>query len=70
MGKKVVDARGLSCPQPVVLVLQALAEPEDSFDVIMDRGASCDNIRRTLEGKKIKFDVREENGHTVYSISR
>ncbi|KIH76546.1 TusA-related sulfurtransferase [Geoalkalibacter ferrihydriticus] len=70
MAKKIVDARGLSCPQPVVLVLQALSESQEPFDVIMDAGASCDNIRRTLESKKITFDIREENGDTVYSVKR
>jgi tRNA 2-thiouridine synthesizing protein A len=70
MEKRVVDARGLSCPQPVVLVLQALGESKEPFDVIMDSGAACDNIRRTLEGRKIAFEVREADGDTVYSVAR
>lgn len=70
MTKKIVDARGLSCPQPVVLVLQALSESKEPFDVVMDSGASCDNIRRTLDSKNITYSVREDDGDIIYSVSR
>ncbi len=70
MTKPIIDTRGLSCPQPVVLVLQALKGMTGSFDILVDSGAARENIRRTLEKKQIGFDAKEENGDTVYSVKR
>ena len=33
---KTIDARGLSCPEPVVLLRTAMASGEDSYQIIVD----------------------------------
>ena len=37
---KTIDARGLSCPEPVVLLRTAMASGEDSYQIIVDNHAS------------------------------
>ncbi|MBN2489864.1 MAG: sulfurtransferase TusA family protein [Planctomycetes bacterium] len=44
-----VDARGLSCPQPVILARQAIRAGEFPVEVLVDTRTSCDNVRRAME---------------------
>ncbi|MDR0828181.1 MAG: sulfurtransferase TusA family protein [Desulfovibrio sp.] len=44
---KQIDARGLSCPQPVLLVKKAMASGEnDSIEVLVDSAVAVENISR------------------------
>lgn len=43
-----VDARGLSCPQPVILVRQALSDKDSGkLTVLVDNPTARDNVSRT-----------------------
>ncbi len=55
---RVVDARGLSCPQPVVLTRNALQTGELPIEVLVDTVTSRENVRRMAE--KSGFQVRVE----------
>ena len=49
---RTVDARGLSCPQPLVLLHQALAEDAaEPLDVLVDNEASRENVSRAAARK-------------------
>lgn len=54
---KTVDARGLSCPQPVILVQKALAEGKFPVEVLVDSVTSRENVRRMAEGKGCKVEI-------------
>ena len=42
-----VDARGLSCPQPVMLTRQAIQETgKGTIEVLVDSGTARDNVTR------------------------
>jgi len=45
----VVDARGFSCPQPVILVQRAMAAGRYPIEVLVDSGAARDNVTRMAE---------------------
>lgn len=44
-----VDARGLSCPQPVMLAQKAITENIFPIEVIVDTVTSRENVRRMAE---------------------
>jgi tRNA 2-thiouridine synthesizing protein A len=46
-----VDARGLSCPQPVVLTAEQVVAGHSEFEVVVDTEVSFENVRRFLESK-------------------
>jgi tRNA 2-thiouridine synthesizing protein A len=49
---EMVDARGLSCPQPVILVHQKMKElKKGTFEVIVDTDTSRENIRRLAKNE-------------------
>lgn len=55
--EKTIDARGLSCPQPVILTRQAIDGGFKEFKVLVDTEVSKENIMRM--GKKNSYDVEE-----------
>jgi selenium metabolism protein YedF len=54
---KTVDARGLTCPQPVVLAKQAI-ETNEKVKVIVDNETALENVKRL--GIKLGCDVKVE----------
>jgi tRNA 2-thiouridine synthesizing protein A len=57
---KTVDARGLSCPQPVILTRQAINElSKGTVEVLVDSGTARDNVSRL--GKKSGWSVKLED---------
>ena len=57
---KTVDARGLSCPQPVMLARQAINEiTQGTVEVLVDSGTARDNVSRL--GKKSGWSVMVED---------
>lgn len=55
---KIVDARGLPCPQPVILTRHALQET-DSVTTIVDNETARQNVQRMAQG--LGADVRVES---------
>jgi selenium metabolism protein YedF len=59
--KTIVDARGLACPQPVLLAKKAIAENEE-VTVIVDNEIAVENIRRMASKAACSFSVTEREG--------
>lgn len=59
-----VDARGLSCPQPVIMTLEEMKKRgRGEIQVLVDTDTSKENVSRAAEnqGWRVK-EVREEDG--------
>lgn len=41
-----IDARGLSCPQPVIMTRNAMAAGVEVLEVLVETGTSRDNVSR------------------------
>jgi len=59
--KIIVDARGLACPQPVLLVKKAIGENEE-VTVLVDNDIAVENIRRLAAKTACGFSVTEKEG--------
>lgn len=59
---KVIDARGLSCPQPVFLTRKAMEESEELEVIVSDETAKS-NITRIAEksGWDVKAELKEND---------
>jgi len=53
-----VDARGLSCPIPVVKTKKALASKPDEATVTVDNVAALENVTRYANA--MKYEVKSE----------
>ncbi|MGD9559852.1 MAG: sulfurtransferase TusA family protein [Oscillospiraceae bacterium] len=59
-GTNVVDARGLSCPEPVLLAQNALKTYGDAaFTVSVDAAVARENVSKMLQGKGRTITVQE-----------
>jgi len=70
MATKKIDARGLSCPQPVVLASRAIREGVDALEVIVDNEVSKENLLRLAKKYNMRADVKEENQDIVIRIAK
>ena len=50
-GIDMVDARGLSCPVPVIMTQKAMKSGEDYYEVMVDAGAPRENVTRYAESQ-------------------
>ncbi|MEA3374781.1 MAG: sulfurtransferase TusA family protein [Chloroflexota bacterium] len=56
---KQVDARGLSCPQPVIMARNAIQEGEFPIKVLVETVTSRENVRRASEKMGCTVQVEE-----------
>jgi selenium metabolism protein YedF len=61
---KIVDAKGFSCPQPLIMTKQAIKEkaPEEALLVIVNNETSMKNVKRFLEDHQMVVRVTEKSG--------
>ncbi len=58
---EVVDCRGLSCPEPVMLARQAMQEAhEDMVTVMVSNAVAKDNVTRTAKAMGWQVTIEEE----------
>lgn len=67
---KNVDARGLSCPQPVILSQKAIQGGEFPIEVFVDTVTSRENVRRMAERLGCRVEVVEIDDEFKLIISR
>jgi TusA-related sulfurtransferase len=61
---QIVDARGLSCPQPVIMTMQEMKKTgKGQIEVLVDTDTSKENVSRaaTSQGWQVQ-NVAEEGG--------
>lgn len=58
---KTLDARGLSCPEPVIMIRKAMASKENVYEMLVDNQTSKENVTRYAEHQGYQVTV-DENG--------
>lgn len=67
---KEIDARGLACPTPVLLVKEAIEkEGHTMLRILVDNGAARQNVCRFLESRQFESAV-EEQGNEFHVIGK
>jgi len=57
-----IDARGLSCPQPVILTNRKIQEMRKGvFEILVDSDTSRENISRLAQQTGWNVEVKREN---------
>lgn len=67
---KKLDARGLSCPEPVIMIRKAMTSHEDAYEIIVDNVTSRENVTRFAEHQGYQVSVNEADGEFTLSISK
>jgi len=68
---EIVDARGLSCPQPAMLARQALQKlSKGTLEVIVDNSTSRENVSRIAKNLGWEIDIDERSEEDVHLLMR
>ena len=68
----IVDARGLSCPQPVLMTMDEIKKAsQGEIEILVDTDTSKENVSRAAESKgwAVK-DIREEGEGYRVTVSK
>lgn len=65
-----LDARGLSCPEPVIMIRKAMASKENAYEIIVDNVASRENVTRYANHQGYNVSVTEKDGEYTLSITK
>lgn len=69
-GFVMIDARGRSCPEPVIMIKQAMAFGEAEYKMIVDNRVSLENVTRFAGHHGYKVTYREKDGEYTLDICK
>lgn len=67
---KLLDARGLSCPEPVVLIRKAMMSKESVYEMVVDNLVSKENVTRYAEHQGYTVTVKEQDGEYTLTMTK
>ncbi len=67
---KQIDTRGLSCPQPIILVTKEIRNSKENFEILVDSEVTKENLERTLNQFKLKYQITYENNEIKFNVQR
>ncbi len=63
-----IDARGRSCPEPVVMLKKALASQEKEYTIMVDNAVSCENVTRFAQHSGYTVETTEQNNEYTLKL--
>lgn len=67
---KKVDARGLSCPEPVIQTKNAMASKEAAYEVLVDNVVAKENVTRYAIHQGYQVTVEEQGEDFLLKIKK
>lgn len=67
---KIVDARGLSCPEPVILTKRALLTNEKEYEVQVDNTTAVNNVTRFSSNNGFDVTVEKQEDYFLLKLRR
>ncbi len=65
-----IDARGVSCPQPVLMTKKALENNKEGADVIVDNMTARENVERFMKKAGYKVSIKEDEDDFILSARK
>ena len=67
---KHLDARGLSCPEPVIMIHKAMMGKEDRYEMVVDNPTSKENVTRYAQHQGYQVAVIEQGGEYTLVMTK
>lgn len=68
---KVVDARGLTCPQPVIMTKKAMGEPGgDDLTTIVNQTVALENVSKLAKSQGYELEVEQKEDDYYIHMTR
>ena len=65
-----LDARGLSCPEPVVMIRKAMASQETEYTIVVDNITAKENVTRYAEHQGYTVTVAQDGDDYTLTIKK
>ncbi|AFS79557.1 SirA-like protein [Gottschalkia acidurici 9a] len=66
-----VDARGRSCPEPVMMTKNALeSNSKEELNIMVDSRTAVDNIERYVKKEGYNMDTKENGEDYILTVKR
>ena len=65
-----LDARGLSCPEPVVMIRKAMASKETEYTIVVDNITAKENVTRYAEHQGYTVTVAQDGDDYTLTIKK
>lgn len=62
---KQIDARGMSCPQPVLMTKKAIEAGCNKVQILVDNNTAKSNVERFLKNLGYKINIMEKNDEYI-----
>ena len=70
MASVIIDARGRSCPEPVIMTKNALEAYKEEIQVMVDTEVAKENVKRFAENKGFKVTISEKDEDFILKIKK
>lgn len=67
---KMLDARGLSCPEPVIMIRKAMLEKESAYEMVVDNPTAKENVTRYAEHQGYAVVATEAAGEYTLKMTK
>jgi TusA-related sulfurtransferase len=67
---KQLDARGLSCPEPVIMIRKAMMSKENAYEMVVDNPTSKENVTRYAEHQGYKVEIKEQGDEYTLTMTK
>lgn len=65
-----LDARGLSCPEPVIMIRKAMLSEGTAYEMVVDNPASRENVTRYAQHQGYTVSVAERDGEYTLTMTK
>lgn len=65
-----IDARGRSCPEPVIMIKKAMASKEKTYTMVVDNRVSVENVTRYAQHNGYEVAVKEDAEEYTLTMTR
>lgn len=67
---EILDARGLSCPEPVIMLSEAMMSKENKYQMIVDSPTAKENVSNYGKKQGYNVNITEQNGEYTLTFTK
>lgn len=65
-----LDARGLSCPEPVIMIRKAMLSGGERYEMVVDNTAAKENVTRYAQHQGYAVSAAERDGEYILTMTK
>lgn len=67
---EILDARGLSCPEPVIMLSKSMMSKENKYQMIVDSPTAKENVNNYGKKQGYNVNITEQNGEYTLTFTK